>query len=713
MVSIDLAVDVHAESGRFEEAGTVVLRAPAAVDSALTLTLAHGAVAFTELSPPAGARWTLSEGRDTARILLAARPAAGSEVAVRFRARSLVARGGRAFAVDTAGAFASYFGNWYPWPAAAAGGDPDPAAAGRVRITVPAAWRTLSSGRMTDSASAAGRRTETWESRREIARSFVAAPFRPGRQRAGGIDVGAYLLPAHAARAPEYAAAVARAVEVLQRAYGPYPFETFGIAELPASLAPPGFGGRSEPGYFIAHTHALDGDGVDLPFFAHELAHMWWPNLVDSRPPGDDMVDEGMASHGAALVVEALHGPAAARVYLREGAAQFSARGFFHLWRTGGDERLMADYPYFPARSKGAWVYAMLRDRVGDEVFFGTLRRIARERRSLSLQELRDAFVRAAPADPALPRFFADWLDRPGAPVLDLAWERAAGGVRVRLAQRTAPYRLPLEIAIDGSAGRAVRRVELRDSVQSFVLAYAGVPRGVRIDPAHRLLLWEPEFGPVPGVTPPWTRARGRAWLASEIPWLMRGFDVTAASVAVLDSGRVAWSAGFGAPGLRIDSATIFPLGPFSPAVRAAGGDAARSAITPRPASAAPPPKYLARTGAGWGAQANDAWSSAPELARVLSRMMPSAAERPGADAGRDLFGPARDAGGLRLSAVDGAPVVYRLAYGAGGTALVIGFPRTGVGCVVLANDARTGPGFAVEVAQRLAAVYGWPAMPR
>jgi hypothetical protein len=700
MVSLDISVDVQADSGRFGQSGTVVLRASATADSTLVLTLAHGAVGFVELSPPAGARWTLNEAKDTARIVLPARPAAGSEVAVRFRARSLVARGGRAFAVDTAGAFASYGGNWYPRPAVPAGGDPDPAAAGRIRLTVPAAWRTLSSGRMVDSASAAGRRTETWESRREIARSFIAAPFRPGRQRVGGIDVGAYLLPSHAGRAPTYAAAIARAVEVLQRAYGPYPFETFGIAELPASLAPPGFGGRSEPGYFVAHTHALDADSVDVAFFAHELAHMWWPNLVDSRPPGDDMVDEGIASHGAALVVEALHGPAAARAYLREGAAQFSARGFFHLWRTGGDERLMADYPLFPARSKGAWVFLMLRDRVGDEVFFGTLRRIAREQRSISLQDLRDAFVRAAPADSSLPRFFADWLDRPGAPVLDVVWERAGAGVRVRVAQRTAPYRLPLEIEVDGSAGRALRRVELRDSVQTFTLAYAGVPRGVRIDPAHRLLLWEPELGPVPGVTPAWTRAQSRAWLAREIPWLMRGFNVTAASVAILDSGRVAWSAGFGAPGVRVDTSIAFAIGPLSQVVSAA-------AIRPS-TNLAPPPRYLP---GGWSADTR--WSTAPELARFLAGAMNAAAERSGTDAGRDLFGPARDAGGLLVSMVEGAPVVYRLAYGAGGTALVIAFPRTGVGCVVLANDARTGPGFAIQVAQRLAVVYGWPAIPK
>ncbi|HET7463750.1 MAG TPA: hypothetical protein VFJ82_21020, partial [Longimicrobium sp.] len=361
MVRLDVDVTVRRDGLRFEQTGTMVLRARTGPNAGPVLVLAHGAVGFVDVSA-GGAGVTVNDARDTARIVLASPVAAGAEVTVRYRARSLVARGGRGFAVVPDGAFAAYGGNWYPWPAARPGADPDVAASGRVRLTVPSEWRTLSVGRLADSAAAGGARTETWLSRREIARSWVAAPFRGERQRVGAIDVGVYLLPGHAGRSRELAATIARAVEVLQRAYGPYPFETFGVAEMPADLPPPGNVGRSEPGYFTVHTHALDSPDVAAGTFAHELAHMWFPNLVDSRPPGDDMVDEAIADHGAALFVESLHGAAAAREWMRQGAAQFSARGYFHLWRTGGDQRLMEDYATWPSRTKGPWVYAMLRD---------------------------------------------------------------------------------------------------------------------------------------------------------------------------------------------------------------------------------------------------------------------------------------------------------------------------------------------------------------
>ncbi|HEU4562644.1 MAG TPA: serine hydrolase [Longimicrobium sp.] len=812
MVRLDVDVTVLRDSARFEQQGTIVLRARNALNDGPTLVLARGAVAFVDASAP-GARVTINDAKDTARIILSAPAAADDEVTVRYRARTLVARGGRGFAVVPSGAFASYGANWYPWPAADSGAVPDQAASGRVRLTVPAAWRTLSTGRLVDSTAVDGLRTETWESRREIARSFVTAAFQGQFQRVGATEVGVYLLPEHAGRSRELAAGVARAVEVLQRAYGPYPFETFAVAEMPADLPPPLSVGRSEPGFFTIHTHALDGgDGVKS-HLAHELAHMWFPNLVDSRPPGDDMVDEAIADHGAALVLESQAGRDSARRWMREGAAQFSARGYFHLWRIGADQRLMEDYATFPSRTKGPWVYAMLRDRVGDSTFFATLQAITRERAgaSISLQDLRDAFVRAAPGDAGLRRFFADWLDRPGAPVLDLAWERAnPRAVRVRITQRTQPYALPVDLEIAGSAGRTLHRVELRDSVQTFTLRYAGTPRSVRLDPAHRLLLWDPAFGPVSGVTPAWTRERSLAWLADEIPWLMRGFGVTAASVAMVEGGRVTWTAGFGGGAdEEVTAETRFPAGPLSQAVSAAAavplaqrsgisldadvntlprartvsntaartvtlhrilthtdslpgnaGYAAleqalrdatgrawpdlaaetvlrplgmtRSSFAPPPVSAsvAPPPPYL-RTATWPPRQATAAqglWTTAPDLARFLAALMNASAGRPGAgidtatartllataaDAGRGPFGPARSTAGWLVAEAGGRRVIYNLSYGPGSTALVIGFPDTGAGCVVMVNDGRTGPGFALQVAQRLGNVHGWPAVPR
>jgi hypothetical protein len=542
---LDVRVAPDAPPGaRFVVAGAAVLRAPASASRGPLLVVAPG-VAFDSLAVN-GATITLNAARDSARVWLAT-PSAGTSVVARFRVAPRTDRVARSIAVGDGGALASWGGNWYPWPASAPGEDPDLVAPGTLRATVPAAWHSLANGRLVDSLVTGTTRTERWASARPVAWSMIAAPYVVARRRVGSVDVATYVMPRQGARSAEFARAVPPMVDVLARAYGPYPFETFAVAAIPASIAPPGIVGRSEQGYFLAHEHALDGDSVPVALFAHELAHMWWPNLVDSRPPGDDMMDEGLASQGAALVVAAREGRAAARRWLHDGDPSWSARGFFHLWRVGADQKLMADYDGLTPRAKGPLVYEMLRDRLGDSLYFATLRQFARDwaGRSASLADLRTAILRAAPNDVGLPRFLADWLDRPGAPVLDVAWREAgAGRVRVTLTQRTTPYALPLDVAVDGTDGTRVTRVALADSVQTFELPTAGRVTGVRLDPEHKLLLWDPAFGPVPGVTPAWSVERGRAWLGEEIAWLARLYGARAFGVAVADSGTVVWRTG-------------------------------------------------------------------------------------------------------------------------------------------------------------------------
>lgn len=550
-------IDVHiTPDSTLMLSAAIRLRSGAEASPGVTLVLGGAGIAFDSVIGAPGSQLVLSGERDTAHLRFPNPVRRAGEIVVRAWWRA-PARVGRNVAVGRQGALASWGGLWYPVPAWPAGGQASLLVPGTTRITVPAEWRTLSNGRLVDSAVAQGVRTETWRSPQPVARSFIAGPYAVAWHRVGQARVGVYLLPRHAGRSVEYAAAIPRFVRILAERFGPYPFESFAIAELPGSLAPPGFGGRSEQGYFIAHTDALDGPGVNVPLFAHELAHMWFPNLVDSRPPGDDMMDEALASYSVALVREETDGDSAATAELVDGNPDFSERGYFQYVRLGADEPLMADYSPFIARAKGPMVYRMLRGRVGDRVFFGTLQGFIRRyaHRSASLADLRQAFLLAAPGDTGLSDFFAQWLDRPGAPVLDLTWALRVGGqpgITVRIAQRGARFRMPLELAVDGSSGSVIHTVQISDSVHTFEFASPGTPSGVRMDPGHRLLLWRPEFGPPAGGAGDWPLDRWRAWLDDQTRWLMERYGVESVALAVADSGRIAWGREHGTPGAAV-----------------------------------------------------------------------------------------------------------------------------------------------------------------
>lgn len=105
-------------------------------------------------------------------------------------------------------------------------------------------------------------------------------------------------------------------------------------------------------------------------------------------------------------------------------------------------------------------------------------------------------------ARPARGRLFADWLDRAGAPRLDVQWKplESAGTHSVELVVRQSgePYRLPLEVAVDSAAGERRTTVVLDGAECTVRVPAAGPATGVRIDPDHRLLLWEPAYDQPP-----------------------------------------------------------------------------------------------------------------------------------------------------------------------------------------------------------------------
>jgi aminopeptidase N len=158
--------------------------------------------------------------------------------------------------------------------------------------------------------------------------------------------------------------------------------------------------------------------------------------------------------------------------------------------------------------AKGHWVLHMLRRRVGDELFFRTLRELIQDfaNRQMSLADVRGAFVRAAPPAAQLERFFEQWLDRPGAPILDVEWRdvsvpgRPQAQVTIRQVQKDDPYDLQLEVAVDAAGGVQKHTVEVTTDRTQVTLAAAGTPTGVRLDPDHRLLIWTPEYGERPAV---------------------------------------------------------------------------------------------------------------------------------------------------------------------------------------------------------------------
>jgi aminopeptidase N len=154
--------------------------------------------------------------------------------------------------------------------------------------------------------------------------------------------------------------------------FGPYPYTELDIVETPNYL-----GGMEYSGLVVLEDGLYPGVSTVEWLTAHEVAHQWWMVVVGNDQINEPWLDEALMQYSTMLYYEAVYGEQRAHrirnaVFLQTHEA---------LRRAGRDmpAGLSADaYPpglYFDiVYDKGALYFHELRERVGDELFFDTLR---------------------------------------------------------------------------------------------------------------------------------------------------------------------------------------------------------------------------------------------------------------------------------------------------------------------------------------------------
>ncbi len=526
LLALDLDVTVlpATKTMRFSGRARLFLERDSSLGPALGMNTRAPVLRFTSAAA-AGATVSLNDTvpGDTAVRLLRIhlpRPAKrGAEVETTFE-YELVGTSSQLLVRDSV-ALASWVENWYPAPLTEDGFTQSAASApGVTRFSLPRGWRAVSNGTLSRANTGGAAGVDSWTVTQPVARSFAAAPFTVATERTGGREVGLYLLSTAPAAARAQARTLSRALAAMERRFGPYPFPSYQVAEVPESSVT--WAASSEQGFIMARTSMFDAPGGNLPLFAHEAAHGWWGNAVSTTGPGSRMGSEALAQYGAVLAIEALEGKAAVRDFLDFSRLGYNplqcALGYFHIWRDGEDVALSAldqgPSDHNLSDSKGMWFYHMTRARLGDAAFFEALRSLLATftSRPMRVSDIRAAFQAAAPADSGLATFLSQWLDRTGAPVLDVDWwslhrqppdrrKPAPSAVELRVRQRQPgePYALDLEVAITlRDSSTVLDTIQVRSREDTVQLELLSRPIDLRVDPNQRVLLWRSKYGPRP-----------------------------------------------------------------------------------------------------------------------------------------------------------------------------------------------------------------------
>ena len=278
------------------------------------------------------------------------------------------------------------------------------------------------------------------------------------------------------------------ALSFFSQTFGRYPFiaEKYGVALC-------SIGGGMEHQTLTSYGSSLvRGDHYYDWIFVHEMAHMWFGDMITCKDWTHIWLNEGFASYSEALWFEHLQGAARLKTYMESQDHPGSWSG--PVLR---DPDVTSWEYYFNnvVYDKGAWVLHMLRRVIGDEAFFQILKDYCADPRYRFSAAETDDFRLLCEARYGAPLswFFDEWLTRQDR--LSYQWSSDcyrlgdAFNLTITVDQmQDALYTMPVDFSITTAAGTIDTVLWINDRHEEIHLAFADSALAVVFDPDHWIL---------------------------------------------------------------------------------------------------------------------------------------------------------------------------------------------------------------------------------
>ena len=253
--------------------------------------------------------------------------------------------------------------------------------------------------------------------------------------------------------------------------FGEYPFinEKYGHADFR-------WGGGME------HQTLSSMGGSSQDLIAHELGHQWWGNLITCKSFHDIWLNEGFARYCQALWAENQGGKEAYHSFMNNHAYYGSGTIYVEEPNSNSDI-FLSGLSY----NKASWVLHMLRNIVGDNMFFDILKSYASNDSlkydAASTSDFKEVCEEMSGLD--LDSFFNQWIYSEKYPHYQMSWWVESDGiykVRVDQIQTTGYFDMPIDISFRGGQGQAMRDTTLRINNSSSSEIYEFSNIGFQVD---------------------------------------------------------------------------------------------------------------------------------------------------------------------------------------------------------------------------------------
>ena len=313
----------------------------------------------------------------------------------------------------------------------------------------------------------------------------MAGPYEIGERRHGDIRLRTYFHPEVAALSDAYLEKSGEYLDRYEAAIGDYPFPAFHVVSSPRPV------GLGYPGLAYIGRRVLRLPFILETSLGHEVLHNWWGNGVYVDYAAGNWA-EGLTTFMADYAFAEAKGEETARAmrlrWLNDYATVPTERDEPLSAFTGPNHGAARVTGY----AKSAMLFVMLQGEIGAEAFDAGIRRLwLRYRfRRAAWADLQRAFEHASGRD--LGRFFGQWIEQAGAPVLKLKSVKtaaAAGGHRVSftLIQDAPAYALKVPVTVETEDGARRFQVSFIDRIERYALDVDARPLAVEIDPDGRL----------------------------------------------------------------------------------------------------------------------------------------------------------------------------------------------------------------------------------
>ena len=282
-----------------------------------------------------------------------------------------------------------------------------------------------------------------------------------------------------------------KALEYFSDLIGPYSYEK--LAHVQSKTR---YGGMENATCIFYHENTGTSNRSQERLFAHEVAHQWFGNSVTEQNWHHVWLSEGFATYLTHIYKQHFYGEEIFRSGLlndREKVIKYTNKKLAPVIDTTVTQyiNLLNTNSY----QKASWFLHMLRENLGDEVFFKGLRKYYADfRNSTALtKDFQDVMGSVSGKD--LDLFFYQWLYQPGFPKLKVEWKQKSNKnlvLDISQVQENYIVSFPFEIEIRLKNGdKVLQTVEIKNRKSKITIPLKEKVESVFLDPEVKLLFEE------------------------------------------------------------------------------------------------------------------------------------------------------------------------------------------------------------------------------